>query len=89
MIAQNGNWQLISDYNSALHNLYTSFQNIQLDSVSVAPVSHADAVSETNNGIVAVKALLISYDTEIIESRISTLEKYILTILSLILILHW
>ncbi|MBK8681064.1 MAG: hypothetical protein IPN31_04000 [Bacteroidetes bacterium] len=75
LIAQNGNWQLISDYNSALHNLYTSFQNIQLDSVSVAPVSHADAVSETNNGIVAVKALLISYDTEIIESRISTLEK--------------
>lgn len=75
LIAQNGNWQLISDYNSALHTLYSSFKNILLDSVSVAPVSHADAVSETNNAIVAVNALLISYDAEIIESRLHTLEK--------------
>ncbi|MFZ1826904.1 MAG: ABC transporter permease subunit, partial [Chitinophagales bacterium] len=75
LIAQNGNWQLINNYNSALQHLFASFKNIKLDSISVAPVSHGEAVSETNNAIVAVRALLISHDPEIIESRLRTLVK--------------
>lgn len=75
LIAQYGNWPVISRYNTALHSLYNAFGAIRLDSASVAPVSQVEAVSASNDAIAAVRNLLIAHDPVFIALRIDTLIK--------------
>lgn len=74
MIHQYGNWEYISNYNHSVHALYNSFRLLQIDSASTAPVSHTEAVAATNNAIATVNALFFSYDPDIVEARLDTLQ---------------
>ncbi|MFN3939374.1 MAG: ABC transporter permease [Chitinophagales bacterium] len=74
LIHQYGNWDYISNYNRSVHALYNSFRLLQIDSASVVPATHAEAVTAANNAIATVNALFFSYDPQIVKARLDTLQ---------------